>query len=44
MRLLVLASADVVHARRWCEWFAGRGHELILATLERFKVRGLGFS
>ena len=34
MRLLVLASANVIHARRWCEWFVGRGHDLCLATLE----------
>ena len=34
MRLLVLASADVVHSRRWAGFFLGRGHEVRLATLE----------
>ncbi|MBW7996832.1 MAG: glycosyltransferase family 4 protein [Candidatus Glassbacteria bacterium] len=34
MRLLVLASADVIHTRRWCGWFAANGHEVLLATLE----------
>ena len=34
MRLLVLASADVVHARRWTAYFLERGHEVRLATLE----------
>ncbi len=34
MRLLVLASANVIHTRRWVAWFLERGHEVILATLE----------
>ncbi|HLA41739.1 MAG TPA: glycosyltransferase, partial [Candidatus Glassbacteria bacterium] len=36
MRLLILASANVIHARRWTVWFAGRGHQVCLATLEPY--------
>ncbi len=35
MRLLVLGNARAVHTVRWCEWFRSRGHEILLATLER---------
>lgn len=34
LRLLVLASADVIHTRRWVRYFRSRGHEVALATLE----------
>ncbi|MEA1996422.1 MAG: glycosyltransferase [Gemmatimonadota bacterium] len=34
MRLLILASADAIHARRWVSWFRERGHEVMFATLE----------
>jgi len=34
MRLLVLASADVIHTRRWVDWMLERGHKVKLATLE----------
>ncbi|MFH1070268.1 MAG: glycosyltransferase [Candidatus Glassbacteria bacterium] len=36
MRLLILASASVIHARRWAGWFSGRGHDIRLATLEPY--------
>lgn len=41
LRLLVLASADVVHTRRWVTFFRARGHEVLLATLEPSPERDL---
>lgn len=35
MRLLVLGNARVIHTVRWCEWFRRKGHEILLATLEK---------
>lgn len=34
MRLLMLADASSLHTRRWADWFAGRGHQVLLASLE----------
>ncbi len=41
LRLLVLASGDVVHTRRWVTFFRSRGHEVKLATLEPSPERDL---
>lgn len=35
LRLLVLADASSVHTARWTQWFAERGHEVMLASLEQ---------
>lgn len=34
MRLLLLSDASSLHTKRWAEWFAGRGHQVLLASLE----------
>ncbi len=34
MRLLLLSDASSLHTKRWAEWFADRGHEVLLASLE----------
>lgn len=34
MRLLLLADASSLHSKRWAGWFAGRGHDVLLASLE----------
>ncbi len=34
LRLLVMASADVVHTRRWVSYFRSRGHTVQLVSLE----------
>lgn len=34
MRLLLLADASSLHTGRWAEWFAGRGHQVLLASME----------
>ncbi|HUU27263.1 MAG TPA: glycosyltransferase [archaeon] len=34
MRLLVLASANVIHTQRWVSYFRERGHDVALVTLE----------
>lgn len=32
--MLLLSDASSLHTGRWAEWFAGRGHEVLLASLE----------
>jgi L-malate glycosyltransferase len=34
LRILLLGSADVIHTRRWDDYFRRKGHEVMLATLE----------
>lgn len=34
MKLLLLSDASSLHTKRWAEWFAGRGHRVLLASLE----------
>ncbi|MBN2289246.1 MAG: glycosyltransferase [Candidatus Glassbacteria bacterium] len=40
LRILLLAAADVVHARRWADYFRGRGHDVLLATLDPSGIEG----
>lgn len=35
MRILFISDASSLHTKRWTEWFAGRGHEVLLASLEK---------
>lgn len=34
MRIALLANASVIHTRRWGDYFHGRGHEVLLLSLE----------
>jgi len=34
MRIAVLADASLTHVSRWCNYFAGRGHDVLLITFE----------
>jgi glycosyltransferase involved in cell wall biosynthesis len=34
LRLLLISDASSLHTKRWAEWFAGRGHQVLLASLE----------
>ncbi|MEA2064359.1 MAG: glycosyltransferase [Gemmatimonadota bacterium] len=42
LRILLLAAADVIHARRWAEYFRMRGHRLAFATLDPSGIEGTG--
>jgi len=35
LRLLVLSDASSLHTKRWTEWFSNRGHQVLLASLEK---------
>ena len=35
MRILLLGAAGVIHTLRWRNWFSVRGHDTLLATLDR---------
>ncbi len=35
MRLLLLSDAPNIHTRRWCAYFAARGHDVHVASCER---------
>jgi len=43
MRLLVLADASSVHTARWTQWFADRGHGVMLASLEPLRYGKVPF-
>jgi len=35
MRIAILADASLTHITRWCNYFAGRGHDVLLITFEK---------
>jgi len=37
---MLLAAADVIHARRWADYFRRQGHEVLLATLDPSGLKG----
>jgi len=40
LRILLLGAADVIHTRRWADYFRKRGHTVVLATLDPSGIEG----
>ncbi len=40
LRILLLAAADVIHTRRWADYYRKRGHTVVLATLDPSGLEG----
>lgn len=40
-RILYIAASSSVHTQKWCQWFAGRGHDVHVATFDSDEIPGV---